>query len=78
MLMEIENKIRIFLAKGDKQVRIGPDDHLFQEGFLDSMGVFELIDLIEKETGMEFDPDILLADNLSTINKIMKLVQNLK
>ena len=41
-------------------------------------GVIELIDLIEKETGMEFDPDILLADNLSTINKIMKLVQNLK
>jgi acyl carrier protein len=75
---QLLNDIRYFLTKGDDSLIIDEDVNLFHEGYLDSIGVLEMIEMIESKTGKEFDPDILVADNLSTLRKIEKLIENLK
>ena len=77
MKEELIQDIRHFLTRGDKSLVIANDDNLFTEGYLDSMGVFEIIEMIEEKTGKEFDPESLVADNISTLEKIEVMIDQM-
>jgi len=66
-------KIVLFLSK-DGQHEINENDDLFLLGYLDSMGILELIAIIESETGNEFKSEFFMAENFRTIEAIQKLI----
>jgi acyl carrier protein len=63
-----------FLSKNGKY-KINENDDLFLLGYLDSMGILELIAIIEDETGSEFEPEFFMAENFKTIKIIQDLIE---
>ena len=57
-----------------KQREIGPDDSLFDNGIIDSMGTLEVIQFLEDEFGIEVSDDEMVDDHFESINRIARLV----
>ena len=53
------------------------DTHLFDAGFIDSMGVVELISFIESTFGVRIPDEDLFSESFTTVNGISAVVQNL-
>lgn len=52
---------------------IGPEDNLFDLGFVDSFNILELIDFLESSTGARIDPIQITTENFSTIRSIARI-----
>jgi len=72
-MSKIMNEVEIFLTKEGKYT-IDKDDNLFDKGFLDSMGVLEVISIIEEVGDLEFDPEFFIIENFKTLNSIEELI----
>jgi acyl carrier protein len=55
--------------------RFGPTVDLFQEGYVDSVGLAELLQLIEDEFGVVIPDEDLLSDDFATIAGIARIVR---
>ena len=65
-----------------KHFRIDPSDpifdrdaDLFEEGYVDSVGVMELLGFLDEQFGVEIPDDDLLSDEFSTIAGMAAIVQ---
>ena len=47
---------------------------LIEQGIIDSMGIFRLVNFLEDEFGFTFDPQELMLENFATINAIHDFV----
>ncbi|MBE9039475.1 acyl carrier protein [Oscillatoriales cyanobacterium LEGE 11467] len=47
---------------------------LIEQGIIDSMGIFRLINFLEDEFSIAFDPEELMLENFATINAIHDFV----
>ncbi|MDY6937901.1 MAG: acyl carrier protein [Cyanobacteriota bacterium] len=47
---------------------------LIEQGIIDSMGIFRLINFLEDEFNIAFDPEELMLENFATINAIHNFV----
>ena len=47
---------------------------LIEQGIIDSMGIFRLVNFLEDEFDFAFDPDELMLENFATINAIHDFV----
>jgi acyl carrier protein len=54
--------------------RFGQDTDLFGRGYVDSVGVAELIGFLENEFGVEIPDDLLVSDQFTTIKGISDAV----
>jgi len=72
-MADFKNEIRLFIADrfffGDDK-KLGDDDSLLEAGIIDSTGILELINHIEKHYGIKVNDDELVPDNLDTIASI--------
>lgn len=59
---------------GARDARFGPTVDLFQEGYVDSVGLAELLQLIEDEYGVAIPDDDLLSDDFATLEGIARVV----
>ncbi|QDV44016.1 D-alanine--poly(phosphoribitol) ligase subunit 2 [Stieleria neptunia] len=59
-----------------KQREIGPDDSLFDNGIIDSMGTLEVIQFLEDEFGIEVSDEEMVDDHFESINRIARLVNS--
>jgi acyl carrier protein len=50
------------------------DTRLIDKGFVDSMGIMELVSFIEKKFGIELEMDDMTMDNFATISAISDLI----
>jgi acyl carrier protein len=50
------------------------DFPLVEQGIIDSMGIFRLVNFLEDKFGFTFDPQELLLENFETINAIKAFV----
>lgn len=51
------------------------DDYpLIDNDVIDSMGIFELIEMLENRYGISIDPDEIVVDNFGSIGRISRLV----
>ena len=50
------------------------DAHLFERGFVDSIGFAELLAFIESSYGLALDSEDLFTDEFTTINGISRLI----
>jgi acyl carrier protein len=70
---KILEKVIVYLTKDGAHV-INVDEDLFFKGLLDSLGVLEVISIIEEEGGIEFNPEFFIVENFQTINAIEALI----
>jgi Phosphopantetheine attachment site. len=54
------------------------NENLFESGWLDSLGVIQLLLLIEEKTGLYLDPSIVNRKDIETPEKIIQFLQNKK
>jgi acyl carrier protein len=76
--MDIETKVARFISEkfgsgaGDQ---LKPDQSLFDEGLLDSVGIFELVDFLETEFGFEVGDEQIVPENFESVVAITKFVK---
>lgn len=76
---EIKQKIRDFVVEN---FLFGDDGQLedqtsfLEEGIIDSMGILELVDYIDKEFSVAIADEELLPENLDSINNIAGFLGN--
>ncbi len=74
----VENHIEKFIRN---QFSVSPTDprfdreaDLFEQGYVDSVGVVELLGFLQEEFNVEIPDDDLLADDFSSISGIARIV----
>lgn len=72
-MSNVMDEVKKLITKNG-ELEISNDENLFENGYLDSMGVFEVISLIEDITGKDFNPDNFTAENFATFNAIDDLI----
>jgi acyl carrier protein len=76
--MDIENKIRQHFAS---KAGVGTDElpasneSLLLAGVLDSLGMMDLISVLEEEFGLTLADDDLMPENFETVDAIVRLVK---
>lgn len=65
----------LFDRDADELSGLDSDSRLLEEGYLDSMGIFRLIDFIEREYGVALQPSEIQVEYFQSINTIKKLIE---
>lgn len=71
---QIENYIREQFEIGDDP-DLTADTHLFDEGFVDSLGAVEIVAFVEREFSIEITQKDLTLYPMNTINEIAAVVK---
>jgi acyl carrier protein len=53
---------------------LGNDEHLVEEGILDSLGIFVLIAFLEKQFAIKVQPEDIILANFKTVRAIAGMV----
>lgn len=53
-----------------------PEVHLFDEGFVDSLGAVEIIDFVENEFGIKITQKDITLYPMNTVSEIAKVVES--
>lgn len=70
----IEQFIRTEFQVGEGDPLFSRDVHLFETGYVDSIGFAQLLAFIESTFGVAIDVDDLMNDDFTTINGISRLI----
>jgi acyl carrier protein len=76
---EIQVRLREFIHKQFPAARkrdIGSDDSLLEAGIVDSLGVLEIVTMIEQDFGVTLEDDELMPEHFGSIAAITRLVQS--
>ncbi|MCM8813991.1 MAG: acyl carrier protein [Candidatus Omnitrophica bacterium] len=77
--MEIVATIKDFITHnfliGDVSKKLDPDTSLLAEGIIDSTGIIELVEFIQKTFAIKVEDEELIPDNLDSLANIDKFVQ---
>ncbi len=65
------------LIEDGEQVEIDFDDPLIRRGIIDSMGILQLVHMIEEETGIRVPDQEVQLENFQSISSIERMVQRL-
>jgi acyl carrier protein len=72
-MSEYKEKIRQFILEnflfGDDS-NLADETSFLEEGIIDSTGILELVDFIEKEFGISINDDELIPENLDSIKNV--------
>lgn len=69
----IMQNVESYISK-DGEYDIDKDDNLFEKGLLDSMGIIEVISIIEDISGKDLDPELIIMENFKTLNLINQFI----
>lgn len=76
--LEISNRIEVFVRAqfrvADDDPRFDRDVDLFEGGFVDSVGVVELLAFIGEAFDVEIPEEALMSDEFTTIDGIARIV----
>ena len=76
-MQDIKEKIKTYVIDnflfGDDS-GLGDETSFLEEGIVDSTGILELVDFLEKEYGFQVDDEELIPDNLDSISNITAYV----
>jgi acyl carrier protein len=78
-IKKLEKSINDFMQEEflyDKpEIKITNDFNIIEQGILDSMDIFRLIQFIEEEIDISFEPEEMVQTNFQSINDIIRFVQ---
>ena len=72
----LETFIREELLYDRDDVVLDQETLLLQQGYVDSMGIFRLIDFIEQEFGVALQPSEIQVEHFRSIDTIFALVKS--
>jgi acyl carrier protein len=76
---DMRGVLRTFILENylftDDQAALGDDDSFLDNGILDSMGVLELISLLEDDLSIPVAGDEVVPENLDSINKVLAFIK---
>jgi acyl carrier protein len=76
---DVADRIEMFIRErfdvGEKDARFSRRVHLFEEGYIDSIGVAELVEFLEEEFEIRLPEQALMSDEFSTIDGIVQIVE---
>ncbi|AGB50594.1 acyl carrier protein [Methanomethylovorans hollandica DSM 15978] len=61
----------------DKNTELGDADSLTQNGIIDSIGLLELLDHISEKYSIEIPEDMLIPENLDSLQGLTNMITNL-
>jgi len=70
------NEISLFLTKNN-DIEIKESDNLFDLSLIDSMGILEIIAIIEKFTNQNISTDLIVMQNFLSLKNIENLVKKI-
>jgi acyl carrier protein len=70
----IEDNLKIF----DSDVEFSDEDHIFRQGFVDSLFAVKLLAILEQEFDIKIGNEDLNIENFHSVNKIISFVENKK
>lgn len=73
----IEAFVRATFSVKDDDPRFGRDRDLFEGGYVDSVGLIELLGFIEDEFGVEVPDEELASDEFMTIDGMARVLDRL-
>lgn len=71
----IEEYIRTQFSVSPSDPGFGPEADLFEEGYVDSVGIVELLEFLGQEFAVEIAEEDLLSDDFSTLYGIARIVR---
>jgi acyl carrier protein len=75
---QIETTIKAYITETfmyDREgVSLTNDFPLFDQGIIDSMGIFRLISYLEEQFSVTVEPEEVIIENFATVNAITSLV----
>ena len=75
---EIRERVWAYLVENflymRPNVRVDPDDSLLRAGVIDSLGVMEIIGMVEEMAGIKVSEDEITEANFGTLNAIARYV----
>ena len=71
---QVERYIRIQFRVAAEDARFSRSLPLFESGYVDSIGVVELLTFLSEEFSVDLPDDALMSDEFSTINGIAAVV----
>ena len=75
---EIKQAVKKFILENflfeDNEDALSYDDSFLEKGIIDSTGVLELVSFVEDEFKISVDDDELIPENLDSVNKLAKFV----
>jgi acyl carrier protein len=74
----LERWIRAKFSVSPDDAGFGRDSDLFDSGYVDSLGLMELLGFLEGQFGVEISDDVLLSDEFATIEGISHVVCRLR
>ncbi len=78
----IKEKIREYIVQnflfGDTETQFSDDDSFMEQGIIDSTGILELIQFIEREFGIKVNDDEILPANLDSLNNLENYIKRKK
>lgn len=78
ILLFMEDKVlEIFIeVTGNDEIAEDFDLDLFEAGLLDSLAIIEVLIQIEEKLGIKLQPTDLEREDMSTVNKLAKFLEN--
>lgn len=74
----IEAFVRETFAVADSDARFARDLDLFEQGYVDSVGLIELLAFIESDLGVEVPDEELASDEFMTIEGMARVLERLR
>jgi acyl carrier protein len=78
-MQDMRGVLRTFILENylftEDQEALGDDDSFLDNGILDSMGVLELISLLEDDLSIPVAGDEVVPENLDSINKVLAFIK---
>lgn len=71
---KIYKEVERFITK-DGEIDVSLDENLLEKALLDSMGIIELISIIEEFSKKEFNPEQFVMDNFKTLGAIKDFLE---
>lgn len=75
---EIKAIVTKFIQSKKEGAKLEGDTNLFENGFVNSLFALDIVTFLEKTFKIKLGKNDITKDNLSTVNKIVALVEKLK
>jgi acyl carrier protein len=81
-IMQIETKIKDYIAKNllfsEEGYTYADEVSFLQEGIIDSLGVMELVEFVQKEFGIKVEQTEVTPENFDSVAKLAAFVKTKK
>lgn len=74
---QIERFVRTQFRVAARDTRFSRSQHLFEHGYVDSVGVVELLAFVSEQFGVDVPDEMLMSEDFSTIDGIAGIVARL-